>query len=83
MIELINLIIHHPSPFNGLSYHYYIWIPALSFVFNEGTMFKNTVSLEMANIWMCGNREYEMHDNNAGEFAKNYTRKMNLKSILD
>jgi len=80
-IELINLIIHLPSPFDGMAYRYYIWIPALNFVLSKGMAYGEE-SVKDAER-MCNDREYEMRNKYSGEFVKNYIRKVKLKSILD
>lgn len=82
-LELNNFKIHLPSPCKGVINRYHLWIPALNFVFNEGNVYPGGISVEYANIWLCGKDFYRMYGDNVGDYVKNYIRKVNLQSILD
>ena len=84
-IELINLKIQIPSPFDTILYRYYCWMPALNFTFSSGSwhFYGIPPTTEVAVNFVCNGKAYELDNDNADEYVKNYIRNLRLKSILD
>ncbi len=83
-IELINIKINLPSPFNESYYDNYCWMPELNFNFQIDSLnYRFKISKEIAERFLEQESEYELDEDDAEENVKNFIRNIRLKSILD